>query len=214
VKRILLVDDNADSRYSLRLLLDGEFEIVEASSGKQAVELAHAERPDCILLDVEMPGMDGFQVCERLKGDADTRSIPVILVTAHHRDTESVVKGLQAGGDEYVTKPVAQKELQARVGAMLRLHELQDQLEVLNAGLERQVRRRTGELRQIYATVPIGIYTLDATGGISSFNRHLQEMLGHEAEEVVGKQGIGDLFLDDYDTFYWLDLCRKEGRTS
>ena len=69
MKRILLVDDNADSRYSLRLLLDGEYEIVEASNGKEALELAHAERPDCILLDVEMPGMDGFQVCERLKGD-------------------------------------------------------------------------------------------------------------------------------------------------
>jgi len=214
VKRILVVDDNPDSRYSLRLLLDGKYEIVEASNGKEAVEMAQEERPDCILLDVEMPGMNGFQVCERLKSDSETRSIPVILVTAHHRDTESVVRGLQAGGDEYVTKPVAQKELQARVNAMLRVRELQDQLEVLNAELERQVRRRTGELRQIYATVPVGIYTLDATGRISSFNRHLQKMFSYEAAEVVGKKGIGDLFQADYDTLYWLDLCRREGRTS
>jgi PAS domain S-box-containing protein len=214
VKRILIVDDNADSRYSLRLLLEGTCEILEAGSGSEALERARNERPDCILLDVEMPGMSGFEACEKLKGAEGTRSIPVILVTAHHRDTESVVRGLAAGGDEYITKPVAQKELQARVNAMLRIRELQDQLEVLNAELESQVRRRIRELRQIYATVPVGIYTLDATGGITSFNHHLEEMLGYQAKEVVGKLGIGDLFEEKYDTLYWLDLCRREGHAS
>jgi PAS domain S-box-containing protein len=212
LKRILIVDDNADSRYSLRLLLDG-YEVIEAGGGEEAIQLARAKRPNCLLLDVEMPGMDGFEVCRRLRSVEETRSIPIILVTGHHRDTQSLVKGLAAGGDEYVTKPVSQQELRARVEAMLRIEDLQNRLEALNAELDREVRRRTEELRQIYLTVPVGIYTLDATGRITSFNRHLERMLGYTSSEIVGKS-VADVYGPEYDTLYWLDLCRHEGRTA
>jgi len=212
VKRILIVDDNADSRYSLRLLLDG-YDVTEASGGEEAIELAKSQRPNCILLDVEMPGMNGFEVCQQLRSLEDTRTIPIILVTGHHRDTQSLVRGLAAGGDEYVTKPVSQQELRARVEAMLRIEDLQNRLEALNAELDQEVRRRTEQLRQIYLTVPVGIYTLDATGRITSFNRHLERMLGYESAEIVGKS-IGEVYGGEYDTLYWLDLCRREGRTA
>lgn len=212
MKRILIVDDNADSRYSLRLLLDG-YEVLEAGGGEEAVELARAQRPNCILLDVQMPGMDGFEVCRRLRSLEETRTIPIILVTGHHRDTQSLVRGLAAGGDEYVTKPVAQQELRARVEAMLRIEDLQNRLEVLNAELDREVRRRTEELRLIYLTVPVGIYTLDATGRITSFNRHLERMLGYTSDEILGRS-IADVYGPGYDALYWLDLCRHEGRTA
>lgn len=212
MKRILIVDDNADSRYSLRLLLDG-YDVLEANGGEEAVDLARTQRPNCILLDVEMPGMDGFEVCRRLRSLEETHTIPIILVTGHHRDTQSLVKGLAAGGDEYVTKPVSQQELRARVEAMLRIEDLQNRLEVLNAELDREVRRRTEELRQIYLTVPVGIYTLDATGRITTFNRHLEGMLGHACGEIVGRS-IADVYGPDYDALYWLDLCRREGRTA
>jgi len=214
VKKILIVDDNEDSRYSLRLLLDGRYEILEAGSGPAAIGLALSERPHCILLDVEMPGMDGFEVCRRLRAAEETRSIPVILVTGHHRDTESLVRGLEAGGDEYVTKPVSKQELQARVDAMLRIQDLQNRLETLNLELENEVRRRTDELRRIYRTVPVGIYTLDAAGRVTSINHHLEHMLGYSSADVAGKLGIGDLFSEDYDALYWLDLCRREGHTA
>ena len=92
VKRILIVDDNADSRYSLKLLLSG-YDLLEAGTGEEAVELARARRPNCVLLDVQMPGMDGFEVCRRLRSIEETRSIPIILVTGHHRDTQSLVRG-------------------------------------------------------------------------------------------------------------------------
>jgi PAS domain S-box-containing protein len=211
VNRILVIDDNADNRYSMRLLLDG-YEVIEADNGADGIDLALTSHPDCILLDVQMPGMDGFEVCRRLRAMEETRTLPIIFVTAHHRDTESVVRGLAAGGDDYVTKPVAQQELLARVRAMLRIHDLQHRLESLNRNLEGQVRRRTEELRQVYATVPVGIYTLDATGRFTSFNAHLQDLLGYEEDEVVGKMSIGDLFRDQYDMLYWLDLCRREGQ--
>jgi PAS domain S-box-containing protein len=210
VSRILVVDDNADNRYSLRLQLAG-FDILEAAGGAEAVELAVERRPDCILLDVQMPDMNGFDVCRELRARPETRGIPIILVTAHSKDTASLVRGLAAGGDDYVTKPVAQQELVARVRAMLRIRELQDRLETLNESLEREVRRRTEELRQIYATVPVGIYTLDAVGRITSFNRHLERLLGYTAAEVVGRMSIGDLFGRDYDALYWLDVARREG---
>ncbi len=213
MSRILVVDDNADNRYSLRLLLDG-YDVLEAAGGAEAIALAQRERPHCILLDVQMPAMDGFEVCRRLRADETTRSIPIILVTAHNRDTESVVRGLAAGGDDYVTKPVAHQELLARVRAMLRIRELQERLESLNRGLEDEVGRRTRELRQIYATVPVGIYTLDARGLVTSFNRHISELLGYGEAEVVGRKGIGELFDEGYDPLYWLELCRREGRAS
>ncbi|MGQ0613360.1 MAG: ATP-binding response regulator [Planctomycetaceae bacterium] len=213
MSRILLIDDNPDNLYSLRLQLDG-FEVIEAGSGPEGLELARTKSPDCILLDVQMPGMDGFQVCRALRAGEVTRGIPVILVTAHSKETESVVRGLAAGGDDYVTKPVAQQELLARVRAMLRIRDLQGRLEHLNADLEREVRGRTAELRQIYATVPVGIYTLDPLGRVASFNLHLERLLGYSAGEVIGKLGIGDLFGPDYDALYWLDLCRREGRCS
>ncbi len=213
MSRILVVDDNADNRYSMRLLLDG-YIVIESASGEEGIRVARAERPDCILLDVRMPGVDGYVVCQELRRDDATRSIPIILVTAHDRDTQSVVRGLAAGADDYVTKPVAQEELLARVRAMLRVRDLQDQLEALNETLERQVRRRTEELRQIYATVPIGIYTLDAGGRVTSFNGHLETLLGYHADEVVHEVAIGALFGPDYDAKYWLDLCRREGHVS
>ena len=212
MKRILIVDDNADSRYSLRLLLDG-YDVLEAGGGEAAIDLARTRRPNCILLDVEMPGMHGFEVCRRLRSLDETRTIPIILVTGHHRDTQSLVQGLTAGGDDYVTKPVSQQELRARVEAMLRIEDLQNRLETLNVELEREVRRRTEELRQIYLTVPVGIYTLDATGRITSFNRHLERMLGLASEDIVGKS-IADVYAAGYDTLYWLDLWRREGRTA
>jgi len=212
MNRILVVDDNADNRYSIRLILGG-FDVIEASGGEEAILRARTDRPDCILLDVQMPGMDGFEVCRRLRGDEATRSIPIILVTAHNRDTESVVRGLAAGGDDYVTKPVAPQELVARVRAMLRIHDLQEQLNALNRSLESQIQRRTDELRLIYATVPVGIYTLDIHGRVTSFNRHMEKMLGYSAEEVVGKMSVSDLFGPDYDSAYWLELCWRDGRS-
>lgn len=212
MKRILVVDDNADSRYSLRLLLDG-YEVFEAGSGEEALAVARAQRPNCILLDIEMPGMDGFEACRRLRALEETRAVPIILVTGHYRDTESLVKGLAAGGDEYVTKPVSKQELRARVEAMLRIEDLQNRLAALNAELDLEVRRRTEELRQIYLTVPVGIYTLDATGRITSFNRHMERMLGYPSAEIVGRS-IVDVYGGNYDALYWLDLCRREGRTA
>jgi len=128
---ILVVDDVEDNRYTLQYLLKAEgYEVLTAASGAEALETVAREKPklDVILLDIMMPGMDGFEVCQRLRADDDTRQIPIIVLTAHARDSEDVIKGFELGADDYITKPFQQPELLARVKAVLRTKELREKL--------------------------------------------------------------------------------------
>src|SRR3954469_12861866 len=103
--KVLVVDDVADNVKLLAYeLTDHGYEVVTAFDGLQALEVAVAERPDVILLDIMMPGMDGIEVCRRLKADPELQSTPVILVSALDRQ-DDVVRGLDAGAHDYITKP-------------------------------------------------------------------------------------------------------------
>lgn len=135
--RILVVDDNPDNVeiIATRLRFRG-YEILEASTGNQALSLVLEAEPDLILLDVMLPDIDGYEISRRIKGDEALPFIPIILVTA--RDTtQDKVAGLDAGADDYLTKPVNFAELEARVRSMLRIKRLQDELEEKNRELER-----------------------------------------------------------------------------
>jgi class 3 adenylate cyclase/CheY-like chemotaxis protein len=124
--RILIADDNAANVDILATRLKGQgYEILTAIDGEQALTLARAERPDLILLDVMMPKHDGFEVCRILKSDESLPFMPIILVTAKG-DSRDIVAGLEAGGDEYLTKPVDHAALMARVKSILRLKALHD----------------------------------------------------------------------------------------
>jgi len=133
--RILIVDDNETNRDILRTRLSPHgFELMEASDGEQALSIAREHRPDLILLDVMMPKIDGIEVCRRLKADADLPFMAIVLVTAK-ADSKDVVAGLEAGADEYLTKPVDQAALVARVKSMLRMKELTDKVSAQAADL-------------------------------------------------------------------------------
>jgi DNA-binding response OmpR family regulator len=123
-QRILVVDDNETNRDILeaRLAANG-YEVLHACDGEEALAAARRHVPDLILLDVMMPKVDGIEVCRRLKADATLPFIPIILVTARS-DSKDVVAGLDAGADEYLTKPIDQSALVARVKALLRLKAL------------------------------------------------------------------------------------------
>ena len=147
--RILIVDDNPTNVKVLqtRLVAEG-YEVVTAGDGEEGLAVARRDKPDLILLDVMMPKLDGFEVCRRLRGDASFPFTPIIMVTAM-ADSKDVVAGLEAGGDEYLTKPVDHAALAARVRSMLRIKRLHDTAEELaeevkqwNATLERARRRR------------------------------------------------------------------------
>ena len=127
--RILIVDDNETNRDILMTRLEKHgYELLQAADGEEALASAIAHLPDLILLDVEMPKLDGFEVCRRLKSDASLPFIPVILCTARAA-SQDVVTGLDAGADEYLTKPLDQQALVARVRSVLRIKALHDQVQ-------------------------------------------------------------------------------------
>jgi len=154
--RILIVDDNPTNVKVLQIRLAAEgYEVLTAADGEEGLAAARQHTPDLILLDVMMPKLDGFEVCRRLRADAAFPFTPIIMVTAM-ADSKDVIAGLEAGGDEYLTKPVDHAALAARVRSMLRIKRLHDTVETLaaevrewNASLERRVAAQVGELERV-----------------------------------------------------------------
>ena len=136
--RILIADDNPDNLdiFRTRLAAQG-YEILVATDGEEALAKATEQAPDLILLDIMMPKMDGIEVCRQLKVDSSLPFMPVIMVTAM-ADSKDIIAGLEAGGDEYLTKPVDQAALVARVKSMLRIKTLHDTIREQTAQLEAQ----------------------------------------------------------------------------
>lgn len=127
--KILVVDDHPASRMTAVALLSVEgYDVLEADSGPAALTCVLEGNPDLILLDVMMPGMDGFEVCRRLKQDEQTRLTPIIFITALN-DRRSRLRGIEAGGDDFLTKPFDQLELSARVKSLVRQKRLNEDLD-------------------------------------------------------------------------------------
>jgi len=121
--RILVVEDEADPRRLLRIVLErAGHEVVDAASGRAGLRAFHETRPDVVVLDIGLPDLDGWQVLERIR---DLSDVPVLLLTARSLEAEKV-RGLQAGADDYVTKPFGRQELPARVHALLRRRSARD----------------------------------------------------------------------------------------
>jgi putative two-component system response regulator len=134
-ERILIVDDESSARAALELLLRREgFEVRNVSDGESALAECASFRPDLILLDILMPGIDGFEVCRRIKATPETRLTPVVLITGLS-DTEDRIKGINAGADDFLSKPIDINELLARTRSLLRLKQYTDELENAEAVL-------------------------------------------------------------------------------
>ena len=115
--RILTVEDDERIRAAVKLALEDEgWTVMESGNGEDAVEQFHRQPADVVLIDLMLPGMDGFELCRSIRRQSD---VPIIMVTARN-DTHDVVAGLEAGADDYMTKPFAPKELSARIRALLR----------------------------------------------------------------------------------------------
>src|SRR6202012_5947144 len=126
--RVLVVDDILSNVKLLEAKLSAEyFEVLTAFNGEQALARVAAELPDIVLLDVMMPGMDGFEVCRRIKADPRSAHIPVVMVTALDQPSDRVA-GLEAGADDFLTKPVDDAALFARVRSLVRLKMMTDEL--------------------------------------------------------------------------------------
>lgn len=146
---VLVVDDvSANLAVVSEYLVQHGFHISVARTGKAALRIARNTQPDLILLDVRLPDLDGYEVCRRLKTDDKTLEIPVIFMTVMNQ-TEDKVRGFEVGGVDYITKPVQQEEVLARVATHLRLRELTRKLEESKETLERRVVERTTELARV-----------------------------------------------------------------
>jgi diguanylate cyclase (GGDEF)-like protein len=162
--RILIVDDHEDNVELLRARLEAwGYRTVCAMDGPQALRAVHESKPDLVLLDVMMPEMDGIEVARRIKADASLPFIPIILQTALD-SVESKIEGLDAGADDYITKPIHFSELQARVRSLLRIKALQDEL----ARRERDLAEMNDQL--------LRISRIDGLTGVAN-RRYLQERL-------------------------------------
>lgn len=147
--KILAVDDDRTYLNSTSLLLKKllpECIVITAQSGRDGLHKARTGMPDTILLDLNMPELDGFEVCRKLKSDAVTRHIPVIMLTGAGTEVESRVRGLETGADAYLTKPFHSDELTAQIKAMLRIKDTVSQLKKYKHSLERELEERKAEL--------------------------------------------------------------------
>ena len=139
-KVILAVDDEPTNLKLLEATLIPEGYVVDtATNGQEALDKVRTTKPDLILLDIMMPDMDGYQVCERIRGDTSLPYIPVIFLTAMRTDQKDMIHGLDIGGDDYVLKPFDTFELLSRIRAALRVKELYDELALTKTELSRYV---------------------------------------------------------------------------
>ena len=211
---ILVVDDTKTNVAVLVNALKKNYKLGVTLNGEDAIRFALEKQPDLILLDIVMPGTDGFEVCQRLKGMSDTRDIPIIFITAMN-DLNHKTKGFEFGAVDYITKPFDITEVKARVKTHLTLKLAQEALKNQNAILEEMVRERTLELRkaQIEVISRLGKaaeYRDQDTGAhinrMSKYCRIMGKALGLSQEEYerldlaatmhdVGKIGISDNIL-------------------
>ena len=151
MNKILAIDDVMDNLIAIKAILHEfmpECGVLIAQSGPEGINIAEKEQPDTILLDIIMPEMDGYEVCKRLKKNESTSNIPIIMLTAINTDTESKIKGLKAGADVFISKPIEPNELSAQINVMLRIKYAEDKLRAEKVSLEELVEARTKDLSE------------------------------------------------------------------
>ncbi|POY37325.1 hypothetical protein C3K47_06045 [Solitalea longa] len=188
---ILVVDDNADMRRHLQFLLRKDFNVVMASNGKEAFELATKVQPSLILSDIMMPEVNGIELTKLIKQNKGTTHIPVVLLTARAGE-ESRIEGFETGADDYLVKPFASKELIARIKSQLTIANKRSQVE---ENLKRFLMQAPAAIALFHG--PELIYTLANMLYQKLFGRTEEELIGHSVKEVfpeAADQGIYEIF--------------------
>lgn len=211
--RILVVDDVLPNVKLLEAKLTAEyFEVVTANDGPSALTAAAENAPDVILLDVMMPGMDGFEVCRRLKDDADTRHIPVVMVTALSELSDRV-RGLEAGADDFLSKPVNDVALFARVRSLVRLKLMMDELHLRQSHVGAGEVFEKSALDEDVDTGGAKVLLVESHGATAHkiadcLQRHEHDV--DRAQTVV--EGLEMSAQDDYDMFIvGLEIAGEDG---
>ncbi len=224
--KLLIVDDHAHNIFTLRTLIKTHTEatVLEASSGQEAIDLTH-QHPDIdlIILDVQMPEMDGFQTASMLKLRKRSRDIPIIFLTAAFKSEEFQQRGFAVGAADYLLKPIEDHQLINKISTYFRLIEKEREL---NRTLERKVEERTLELAEarqylenIITHMGEALLVLTSSGTIKMTNPAACRMLGYSSEDLVG-MSIGDVFEEEGDEQagafmgIWLEALIRTGALS
>jgi len=224
--KVLIVDDHADNLFALRTLIERYMDVVvlQASSGQEALDIALKESGiDLVILDVQMPEMDGFETASMLKIRRRTRDIPIIFLTAAFKTDEFQRKGYEVGAADYLLKPIEDNQLINKISTYFRLIEKEREM---NRVLEEKVQARTAELQHakqyqesIINTMGEALLVLDPEGSIKSANPAACRMLGYTEQELRG-MSIGDVFEEgeeeQADAFMgmWLEALIRVGPIS
>lgn len=224
--KLLIVDDHAHNLFTLRTLVEKQMEvaILEATSGRQAIDIT-LQHPDIdlIILDVQMPEMDGFQTASLLKLRKRTRDIPIIFLTAAFKSEEFQQRGYAVGAVDYLLKPIEDDLLINKIGTYFRLIEKE---RALNRVLEQKVAERTAQLAQakqyvenIIAHMGEALLVLTPQGKIKMVNPTACRMLGYRERDLLG-MSVGDVFEEEGDeqagAFMgtWLEALIRTGALS
>ena len=224
--KLLIVDDHAHNLFTLRTLIETHMDvaILEATSGQQAIDLTlrHPD-VDLIILDVQMPEMDGFQTASLLKMRKRTRDIPIIFLTAAFKSEEFQQRGYAVGAVDYLLKPIEDNQLINKISTYFRLIEKE---RGLNLVLEQKVSERTAQLAQakqylenILTHMGEALLVLNPQGEIKTVNPAACRMLGYAEKELIG-MSIGDVFEEEGDeqagAFMgtWLEALIRTGALS
>jgi PAS domain S-box-containing protein len=224
--KLLIVDDHAHNLFTLRTLIESEMDVavLEATSGQDAIDLTHRHPDiDLIILDVQMPDMDGFETATMLKLRKRTRDIPVIFLTAAFKSEEFQQRGFAVGAVDYLLKPIDDNLLINKISTYFRLIEKEREL---NRTLEQMVAARTAELAEarrylenIITHMGEALLVLDPRGTIKHTNPAAWRMLGYCADDLRG-MAIGDVFEEEGDAEAgafmgtWLEALIRTGALS
>ncbi|MCX9084539.1 MAG: response regulator [Candidatus Methanoperedens sp.] len=188
--RIIVVDDELFNIELIEGYLESEYEIIPASNGQEALQKIQEVKPDVVLLDIMMPEITGYEVCAQIKQDESTRFIPVVLITALS-DIEDKIKGIEAGADDFLTKPINSLELRTRVKSLLRIKYYYDQLIDSKEQIEAQ-----NDFRTIMINIlPILLQSIEPV----KWNEVLNQM-SKEVEKVIWTKYIHDIPAEIFQT--------------
>lgn len=205
--RILVVDDIEANRRLLQAKLEAQYHtVLLAENGMQALDVARRELPEIILLDVMMPGMDGFEVCRRLKADPATSFIPVVMVTALS-EMEDRVKGLDAGAEDFLTKPIDDFLLTSRISALMRYNTVASELRQREASGVRS--GAVEELNRDEIDRPSRVFIVDDDARSSQRIANMLRAQGHKATTLLEAGELGDLAAERVDVVILSLFCRS-----
>jgi PAS domain S-box-containing protein len=202
--RILLADDNADMRYYVQRLLRANYDIESVGDGLSALRAARERRPDLILTDVMMPGLDGFGLLNELRSDEHLKTVPIIILSARAGE-EARVEGMKAGADDYLVKPFSAKELLACVGAHLELARVRRESSRVEHELRTQAQATKKLLEGVLAGITDQFLAFDREWDCVFANDRVTEFTGLTKEELVGKT-LWEVFPNVAGTQFELEL--------